>query len=104
MVAIVVQAMLRLGGRTLHNGALVSLAVASFLALAVFALPFPVVVLGAGVVGWLIGRRRPDLMRHPEPKAAEDAARPAVPDEALHDARPSARRNASSSSWASSSG
>ena len=93
VVAIVVQAMLRLGGRALHNRALVSLAVASFLALAVFALPFPVVVLGAGVAGWWIGRRRPDLMRHQERAAADDGVRPAVPDEALHHARPSARRN-----------
>jgi chromate transporter len=94
VVAIVVQAVVRVGGRALGHPVLVGLAVAAFLALAVLALPFPLVVLGAGLAGWLIGRRRPDVMvagARPE-ETTEDA--PLVPDEALHHARPSARRNA----------
>jgi chromate transporter len=93
VVAIVIQAVVRVGGRALGHPALVALAVSAFLALAVLALPFPVVVLGAGLAGWLIGRRRPHAMAaraRPE-EAAADA--PLVPDEALHRARPSAGRN-----------
>ena len=52
VLAIVVQAVLRIGRRALRNRALVVLAVAAFLALALFGVPFPLVVLGAGVVGW----------------------------------------------------
>ena len=58
---------LRLGGRALRNRVLLGLAVAAFLRWRCWRLPFPLVVLGAGLTGWLIGRRRPDLVRLPEP-------------------------------------
>jgi len=93
VVAIVVQAVVRLGGRALGHPALVGLAAAAFLALAVLALPFPLVVLGAGVAGWLIGRRYPQVMvvrARPDQAAVDE---PLIPDEALHHAAPSARRN-----------
>ena len=45
VLAIVAQAVVRVGRRALTGPALVSIAVASFLALALFAVPFPVVVL-----------------------------------------------------------
>jgi chromate transporter len=93
VVAVVLQAVVRIGGRALTHRVLVALAVAAFLALAVLGLPFPVVVLGAGLAGWLIGRRRPGVMAAPPRADAPDAVPPLVPDEALHRAPPSARRN-----------
>ncbi|MFL6002596.1 MAG: chromate efflux transporter [Nocardioides sp.] len=93
VLAIVVQAVLRVGKRALHNRMLVLLAVAAFLALALFTVPFPIVILGAGGVGWAVHRWRPALLEirdRPEPEA--DNA-PLVPDDALHEARPSRRRN-----------
>jgi chromate transporter len=93
VVAVVVQAVVRVGGRALTHRVLVVLAVVAFLALAVLGLPFPVVVLGAGLAGWLIGRRRPDVMLARSRPDAPDAVAPLVPDEALHHAPPSARRN-----------
>lgn len=93
VVAIVVQAVVRLSGRALHHRALVGLAVAAFVLLAVFGLPFPLVVLGAGVVGWVVARRWPGAMVRPVTDAAMGGAPPLVPDGALHQARPSARRN-----------
>jgi chromate transporter len=93
VVAVVVQAVVRIGGRALTHRVLVVLAVVAFLALAVLGLPFPVVVLGAGLAGWLIGRRRPDVMLARSRPDAPDAVAPLVPDEALHHAPPSARRN-----------
>jgi chromate transporter len=93
VIAIVLQAVVRVGRRALHNGALVALAVAAFLCLAVLGLPFPVVVLGAGLVGWLLGRRRPDLVSGVrEDEDVDRGPAPLVPDSVLHDARPSARR------------
>lgn len=91
VLAIVLQAVVRIGGRALRRRSLVLLAVAAFLALAVLGLPFPLVVLGAGVAGWLIGRHRPaDVLEEPD-----DGPPPLVPDGALHHAAPTLRRNVS---------
>ena len=93
VLAIVVQALVRIGGRSLRNPVLVGMAVAAFLALAVFGLPFPLVVLGAGLVGWWLGRWRPSVISVPHRPEPEGATPPLVPDDALHHARPSLRRN-----------
>jgi chromate transporter len=53
VLAIVLQAVLRVGKRALKNTAMRLLAAAAFIALFLFAVPFPVVVLGAGLVGYL---------------------------------------------------
>lgn len=58
VLAIVVQALLRIAGRTLRGPLQVALAVAGFVALFAFALPFPLVVLGAGVLGYVAARLR----------------------------------------------
>ncbi|MFC6288276.1 chromate efflux transporter [Nocardioides sp. GCM10027113] len=95
VLAIVLQAVVRVGRRALRNRFLVGLAVAAFVALALLGLPFPLVVLGAGVLGWAAGRRQPAWLAVPppgKPGAGEQHADPLVPDDALHDARPSGRR------------
>jgi len=94
VLAIVLQAVLRIGKRALRNRFLVGIAVAAFLALAVFAVPFPLVVLGAGVVGWLAHRWRPELMVSGAHATERDGPTPLIPDDALHHASPSWRRNA----------
>ena len=60
VIAIVVQAVIRVGRKGLGHPALLGLAVASFVALTFFAVPFPVVVGLAGVAGWGLGRAIPD--------------------------------------------
>ena len=65
VLAIVAQAVVRVAGRALGHPALVGLAVAAFLALAVFGLPFPVVVAAAAAVGWALGRWAPATMTGP---------------------------------------
>src|SRR5258708_6281572 len=55
VIAIVAAALLRLAGRALHAPLLWGLAVAAFTALT-FGAPFPAVVLGAGAIGWMVGR------------------------------------------------
>ena len=59
MVGIVAAALLRIAGRALGHAILVILAVLAFLALFVFGVPFPLVVLGAGGVGLIAGTRLP---------------------------------------------
>ena len=93
VIAIVVQALIKVSRRGLTHPILVGLAVASFVALTFFGVPFPAVVLSAGVLGWLLGRRRPELTR-PKAAAGDDGPTPLISDDALHSQRPSGRRAA----------
>jgi chromate transporter len=61
VTAIVLQAAWRIGGRTLRNGALVAIAIAAFIAIFVFDVPFPAIVIGAAVLGVIGGKLRPQL-------------------------------------------
>lgn len=62
VLALVVQALLRIAGRALDTALKRVLALAAFLALALLSLPFPVVVLGAGLIGFAVAALRPDLL------------------------------------------
>lgn len=53
VLVLVIEALLRIGRRALRDRAAWALAAAAFVALFVFGVPFPAVVLGAGLVGWL---------------------------------------------------
>jgi chromate transporter len=93
VLAIVVQAVIRVGKRALTSPALRAIAVLSFLALALFAVPFPVVVVAAGVVGWALARWRPSAVpERGRAEAADDGPPPVIPDDVLHTERPSTRR------------
>ncbi len=59
VVAIVTEAVIRIGRRTLRSTALRVTAAVSFVAIFCFAVPFPFIVAGAGLFGWLAGRSRP---------------------------------------------
>jgi chromate transporter len=90
VLAIVAQAVFRVGGRALGHPALVALAVAAFLALAVFGVAFPAVVAAAAVIGWGLGRWAPHTMRAANGHGSEDVGpAPLIPDDALHTERPS---------------
>jgi chromate transporter len=62
VLAIVVQALLRIAGRALDTAFKKALAIAAFLALFLFAAPFPLVVLGAGALGIMVAASRPDWL------------------------------------------
>lgn len=62
VLAIVVQALLRIAGRALDTVLKRALAVAAFIGLFLFDLPFPLIVLGSGVIGMAIAAWRPDLL------------------------------------------
>lgn len=59
VLAIVVQALLRIAGRALNTNFKRGLAVSAFLALFAFNAPFPLVVLGAGAIGMMVAALRP---------------------------------------------
>lgn len=69
VLAIVVQALLRIAQRALKTPLHRALALASFVALAGFALPFPLLVLGAGVLGFGVAHWRPDWLALTTPRA-----------------------------------
>jgi chromate transporter len=56
VLAIVLQAVVRIGRRALKNAVMMAIAAVSFIAIFVFAAPFPAIVLAAGVIGFLGGR------------------------------------------------
>jgi len=62
VLAIVVQALLRVAGRALKTTLLRALAGAAFLALFLFGLPFPLVILAAGLAGFLAWRLAPQAI------------------------------------------
>ena len=62
VLAIVVQALIRIAGRALKTPLQKALAVGAFVALAGLALPFPLVVLSAGVIGFATAAARPELL------------------------------------------
>jgi chromate transporter len=74
VVAIVLAAAWRIGSRTLHHPLLWAIAVAAFAALALAHLPFPAVILGAGVIGIVASRALPHAF-HPKPHAAGSGPR-----------------------------
>ena len=91
VIAIVIQAVARVSRRALTAPALVVLAVAAFVALALFAIPFPWVILAAGALGWLLVLVRPSLAV-PKPQPPDTGPAPLIADDHLHEAMPTARR------------
>ena len=65
----------------------------AFLALALFGVPFPIVVALAGLAGWALGRWRPSaLPQKGTAEAADDGPPPVISDDVLHTELPSNRR------------
>lgn len=59
VLALVLQALMRIAGRTLKGRIKPLLAVLAFCGLFILGLPFPAVVLGAGLIGWLFEKYLP---------------------------------------------
>ena len=85
VVAIVAQAVWRVGSRSLTSRVLLGLAVAAFTALALFGIPFPLVVAAAALIGWALHRWRPGLTgAEPGRGTPESGPEPLISDDALH--------------------
>lgn len=65
VLAIVIEAVIRIGRRALKNRVMVSIAVAAFIAIYALNVPFPLIVLFAGLTGWLGDRIAPGLFSGP---------------------------------------
>ncbi|TJX50079.1 MAG: chromate transporter, partial [Mesorhizobium sp.] len=61
VLAVVVEAVIRIGRRALKNRVMVAIALCAFLGIYVLSIPFPLIVLIAGSVGWAGNRVAPGL-------------------------------------------
>lgn len=92
VLAIVSQAVWRIGKRALKNRLLIGIAVGAFLALFVFNLPFPIVIAAAGLTGYLASRVRPELFTTKPTDGTDTGPQPLIADDALHGERPTRAR------------
>src|SRR5688572_19373353 len=63
VTAIVLFAAYRIGSRALRNGTLWAIAAAAFVAIFALDVPFPIIVITAGILGYIGGRVAPDRFR-----------------------------------------
>ena len=92
VLAVVIEALFRIGRRALHNRFMVGLAAASFVAIFFYEIPFPLIILCAGLVGVAGDRIRPTLFT-PQAAAHDDGAEQLIGDRAAAAAvRPRAAR------------
>jgi chromate transporter len=84
VLAIVVEALLRIGRRALKNSLMLGIAGLAFIALFLFDVPFPLVVLGAGLMGYVGARMRPALFAGPGGKAAAPELASVIDDRFAH--------------------
>src|SRR6187455_3043235 len=93
VIALVIEALLRIGKRALTSRSALAVAGLAFFAIAVFHAPFPLIVLGAGLAGYLRARFGFGSFAAPRSRAAGPAAPPPIIDAGLlTQAQPSASR------------
>jgi chromate transporter len=82
VTAVVLFAAYRIGSRALRNGALWAIAAAAFVAIFFLRVPFPLIVIAAGVIGYIGGRIAPARFQTGGGHVAKDASRaPALIDD-----------------------
>jgi chromate transporter len=91
VIAIVVEAVLRIGKRTLNHTILFGFAILAFIALYFLSIPFPLVVIAAGLAGLLLSRAVPEAFRGNGHGSTEEED--SVIDRTTSNGRPSALRN-----------
>jgi chromate transporter len=72
VVAIVVEAVLKIGGRAIKRRAHLLIAAAAFIAIYFFRVPFPLIVLAAGIVGLIGAHRWPEIFAGTRQKKIDD--------------------------------
>ena len=92
VVAVVLAAVVRIGRRTLHHPVLLAIAVLSFVAILLLRVPFPAVVLAAGLIGLALQRSYPDAFRAPEHGDGQGTDDRTQPEPDHDDVEPSLRR------------
>jgi chromate transporter len=91
VIAIVVEAVLRIGKRTLNHTILFGFAILAFIALYFLSIPFPLVVIAAGLAGLLLSHAVPEAFHGGGHGSTEEED--SVIDRTTSNGRPSALRN-----------
>ena len=86
VVAIVAEAVIRIGKKTLKNGTLMGVAAAAFIAIYVFEVPFPLIVLSAGLLGCVGSQMLPG--KFALSKAVSNSNKEGLPATAISDDEP----------------
>ncbi|MEM6849515.1 MAG: chromate efflux transporter [Pseudomonadota bacterium] len=73
VLAIVFQALIRVAGRALNGSAMAAIALGSFVAIFVFAVPFPIIIAAAGLIGLCAGLAGSPAFRPQQHRAAGEA-------------------------------
>jgi chromate transporter len=76
VLVIVVEAIIRIGRRALKSSLLVGIAAAAFIAIFLFQAPFPLIVIAAGMIGFLVARSSPERLGLKDSGEARSPARP----------------------------
>jgi chromate transporter len=75
VLAIVIQAVVRLGKRALRNRIMIALAAVAFIAIFFFDVPFPIIIIGAGLIGFVGARSgRPEFAAVPHGGSGKNEA------------------------------
>ncbi|MEO1746510.1 MAG: chromate transporter, partial [Pseudomonadota bacterium] len=62
VIAVVLQALIKVSGKALKTPAMYAVAAVAFIAIFFLRIPFPIIILGAALVGFLLWRAAPDLV------------------------------------------
>jgi chromate transporter len=92
VIALVLQALARIGKRALRDTGSRLLAAGAFIAIAVLHLPFPLIVLGSGLLGYLLVRAGKPGFAPPAPASVVTGTQPLAEHEALPQVAPTAGR------------
>jgi chromate transporter len=93
VLAIVIQALVRVSKRALRNNIMMALAAVAFVAIFFFAVPFPIIIIAAGLIGYLGAKSGRSEFAGPEHGAANNAdADSALGEDVPEHARPDAAR------------
>jgi chromate transporter len=90
VLAIVIEAVIRIGRRALKTNLAVIIAAIAFILIFVLGVPFPVIVIGAGIVGYALTRMVPDALV--PPAKADARADDSIADAGLNRVEPTWRR------------
>ena len=91
VMAVVVEAVVRIGRRALKNRFLLGIAALAFVAIFFFEVPFPAIVVGAGLLGWIGGRVFPEILAAAPAHVSEENM--PLADSQVHRVRPSLARS-----------
>lgn len=97
VLVLVVEAVIRIGKRSLHSLALKIVAVTAFIAIFLFGVSFPVLILATALTGMLADNIRPGIFKAPQPKTEKQGRGKSVIDQmfdegALDHAKPDKSR------------